>query len=125
MRPEIESDNQGRIAASESLKDGVAPGAASKSLSSSLPQVGKVQAYFAQRWQPPAELPQTLEYSLILNPDGSLQRVIPLGRSAALFLDRTPMPLANEPFVSPSPDQQSTRIRLVLEKTGRVQAFLE
>jgi Domain of unknown function (DUF4335) len=108
----------------ESLNDGTVTGSARKTLTS-LPQVSEVQAYFAQRWQPPAELSQTLEYSLILNPDGSLQRVIPLGRSAAVFIDRTPIPLANEPFVSPLSQQKSTIIRLVLEKSGRVQAFLE
>jgi hypothetical protein len=84
-----------------------------------------VQSYFAQRWQPPAELSQTLQYSLVLNPDGSLQRVMPLTQASKIFLDRTPMPLANEPFVSPVTVQGQLVIRLVLEQSGRVQAFIQ
>jgi hypothetical protein len=92
---------------------------------SGMAQVSEIKDYFAQRWQPPPELTQTLEYSLVLNPDGSIQRVVPLGQAAATFLDRTPIPLANEPFVSAFKSAQSPVIRLVLEKSGKVQVFVE
>lgn len=85
-----------------------------------------VRSYFSQRWQAPAELNQTLEYTLILNPDGSLQRALPLNRAAEIYLDRTPIPLANEPFVSATNTQAPVQLRLVLEplaRGGGVQVF--
>jgi hypothetical protein len=92
---------------------------------SNLSQVAEAQAYFAQRWQPPKELNQRLEYSLFLNSDGSLQRVVPRDAKSAVFLDRTPIPLANEPFLSPLATNSPNRLRVVLEKTGQVKVLLE
>ncbi|HEY9644148.1 MAG TPA: DUF4335 domain-containing protein [Coleofasciculaceae cyanobacterium] len=90
-----------------------------------IPQVAEVRNYFQRSWQPPQGLTQTLEYRLTLNADGSLQRILPLGQSAATFLDRTNMPLTNEPFVSPVENGGNPEIRLVLGQDGRVQTFLE
>jgi hypothetical protein len=90
-----------------------------------IPQVAEVREYFAQRWQPPAELSQTLEYTLVINPNGSIQRVIPLSKASEVYLDRTPIPLANEPFVSPVQGKSNPKIRLVLGKDGKVQSFLQ
>ncbi len=98
---------------------------AQRSAYGSSPQVEEVRQYFARRWKPPAGLEQSLEYTLVLNPDGSIQRTIPLGKPAEVFLDRTPMPLANEPFVSPLQDQGNPKIRLILGRDGQVQSFLE
>jgi hypothetical protein len=129
MAPSAESENQAELrrdqAASAPLTSTFKGRANSESAFATLPQVSEVQSYFAQRWQPPAELSQTLQYSLLLNPDGSLQRVMPLTQASKIFLDRTPMPLANEPFVSPVTVQGQLVIRLVLEKSGRVQAFIQ
>jgi hypothetical protein len=91
----------------------------------SIPQVQEVREYFQARWQPPEELDQILEYRLLLSPDGSLQRIDPLGQASATFLDRTNMPLLGEPFVSPIEDGRSPQIRLVLDPDGKVQTFLE
>ncbi|MCU0566218.1 MAG: DUF4335 domain-containing protein [Oculatellaceae cyanobacterium Prado106] len=99
--------------------------AAENSTSGSLSQVAEVKDYFQQRWSPPAELTETLEYRLLLNADGSLQRIVPLGESSANFLDRTNMPLMGEPFVSPTSDGTTPQIRLVLGSDGKVQTFLE
>ena len=90
-----------------------------------IPQVAEVRSYFQQKWQPPQELSQTLEYSLVLNANGSIQRIVPLGVAAETFLDRTNMPLMNEPFVSPIANGGNPQIRLVLGQDGRVQTFLE
>jgi hypothetical protein len=89
-----------------------------------IPQVAEVRNYFQGSWQAPEGLTQTLEYRLVLNSDGSLQRIIPLGQAAATFLDRTNMPLLNEPFVSPV-ENGTPQIRLVLGQDGKVQTFLE
>jgi hypothetical protein len=70
-------------------------------------------------------LTETLEYRLLLNADGSLQRILPLGRTSENFLDRTNMPLLGEPFVSPATNGRNPQVRVVLEPDGKVQTFLE
>ncbi len=107
------------------------PGAAGSSIATNstafdtIPQVAEVRSYFQQKWQPPQELSQTLEYSLVLNANGSIQRIVPLGVAAETFIDRTNMPLMNEPFVSPIANGGNPQIRLVLGQDGKVQTFLE
>ena len=86
-------------------------------------QIQQVIAYFQEKWQPPAELSQSLEYRLVLNPDGSIERVTPIGKASALYLSKTNIPLNGEPFISPSEAQPA--IRLLLSPNGRVQAFAE
>ncbi len=90
-----------------------------------IPQIAEARSYFQQRWQPPADLRQTLEYSLLLNPDGSIQRIIPLGQAAGQYIDRTDMPLPGEPFVSALPGGGNPTIRVVLTPDGKVNTFLE
>ncbi len=90
-----------------------------------IPQVAEVRSYFQKRWQPPSGLTQTLEYSLTLNADGSIQRIIPLGKAAGDFIDRTNIPLPGEPFVSAVDGGRNPSIRLVLTPDGKVSTFLE
>lgn len=90
-----------------------------------IPQVAEARAYFNRRWQPPASLKETLEYSLILDVDGTIQRIEPLGQAARTYIDETGMPLISEPFVSPNKNGQTPRIRVVLSPNGKVQTFLE
>ncbi len=90
-----------------------------------IPQVAEARAYFEQRWQPPNTLTQTLEYRLLLNPDGSIRQIIPLGEAAGAFIDRTAMPLVGDPFVSPIEGDRTPMLRLVLGIDGKVQVFLE
>lgn len=90
-----------------------------------IPQVAEIRSYFQQRWQPSEGLTNTLEYRLLLNADGSLQRIVPLGQASANYLDRTNMPLMGEQFVSPTEDGSTPQIRLVLKPNGQVQTFLE
>lgn len=88
-------------------------------------QLQEIKAYFQEKWQPPAELKQSLEYRLFLNPDGSIQRVVPLGKAAKLYLSKTNIPVKGEPFISPISESQKSQIRLLLSPDGRVQAFTE
>jgi hypothetical protein len=90
-----------------------------------IPQVAEARTFFQERWQPPESLEQTLEYRLQLGADGTIQRIIPLGRAAGDYIDRTGMPLPGEPFVSPIETGGSPQIRIVLDPNGRVQTFLE
>lgn len=90
-----------------------------------IPQVEEARTYFQQRWTPPQGLAQPLEYTLSLNADGSIQQITPRGLTAGRFLDRTGMPLQNEPFVSPVGGEQAPRIRVVLKPDGQVLTFME
>lgn len=103
-----------------------APSAIARSnQSGSIPQLQEVQDYFRQRWQPPGTLDQALEYRLVVAPDGTIARIVPLGQLSGDFVDRTGIPLVGDPFVSPLSDGKTALIRLVLSPDGQVQAFLE
>ena len=90
-----------------------------------IPQVAEARRYFQQRWNPPQGLTQTLEYTLLVGANGSIQRTIPLGQAAGDYVDRTGIPLTGEPFVSALNRGQSAKIRLVLSPDGSVKTFLE
>jgi hypothetical protein len=89
------------------------------------PQVAEVSDYFNRRWEPPSSLRSSLEYSIILDVDGSIQVIEPYGLASRTYLDRTGMPLIGERFVSANQNGQSPRIRLRFNPNGKVQAFLE
>jgi Domain of unknown function (DUF4335) len=89
------------------------------------PQVAEVSNYFNGRWEPPSSLRSSLEYSIILDVDGSIQVIEPYGLASRTYLDRTGMPLIGERFVSANQDGKSPRIRLRFNPNGKVQAFLE
>ncbi|PSB33123.1 DUF4335 domain-containing protein [Chlorogloea sp. CCALA 695] len=89
------------------------------------PQVAEVSNYFNGRWEPPSNLRSSLEYSIVLDVDGSIQVIEPYGLASRTYLDRTGMPLIGERFVSANQNGQSPRIRLRFNPNGKVQAFLE
>ena len=100
--------------------------ATTNQLFDTIPQVAEVRSYFQQRWKPMPNLGQTLEYRLVLNANGSLKQIVPLGQAAATFLDRTGMPLTGDPFVSSLPNGlNSATVRLVLSPAGNVKVFME
>ncbi|NJR41062.1 MAG: DUF4335 domain-containing protein, partial [Leptolyngbyaceae cyanobacterium CSU_1_4] len=123
--PEISSDVANELAsAGLATPPDAAFGANGRSASpASSNQADEVKTYFQEKWQPPEGLSEPLEYRLLLNPDGSLQRILPLGDASANFLDRTNMPLLGEPFVSPTANDRQPQIRVVLEPDGKVQTF--
>jgi hypothetical protein len=93
-----------------------------------IPQLPEVRKYFQSRWQPSGESSPVLEYSLVLNSNGSIAQIIPLGQGAQNYLDRLDrleFPALNTPFVTPLPNGGRAKIRLVLRADGRVQTFLE
>lgn len=92
---------------------------------SQIVQLQEVASYFKQKWQIPGDLKQTLEYRLILNRDGSILRIIPIGKASEIYVDRTNIPLMGEPFVSPLQNRDSATIRLLLSPDGEVKTFLE
>ena len=88
-------------------------------------QLKEVKEYFTKNWQPPKELKQTIEYRLIINADGSIQRIFPIGKASEIFIDRTNIPLMGEKFVSPLKNQSQATVRLLLSPDGKVTTFLE
>jgi hypothetical protein len=92
---------------------------------SDLPQLSEVKTYFKQRWQPPENLKQTLEYRLSIDRNGSLNKITPIGQASGINLDKTGMPLLGESFVSPLTNREKATIRLVLNPDGTVQTFAE
>ncbi|MEM7591205.1 MAG: DUF4335 domain-containing protein [Cyanobacteria bacterium P01_A01_bin.83] len=93
--------------------------------SSPASQIQEVTTYFKNHWQPPADLKQSLEYRLLLNADGSIKKIIPLGKASRLYLSRTKIPVNGESFISPPTPSQSSAIRLLLNPDGQIQAFNE
>ena len=83
----------------------------------------ELKAYFQEKWQPPVNLKQSLEYRLYLNPNGSIQKVVPIGKASELYLDRTNIPVNGEIFVSPSTESQI--VRLLLNPDGGIKTLIE
>ncbi|MBD1927515.1 DUF4335 domain-containing protein [Trichocoleus sp. FACHB-90] len=90
-----------------------------------IPQVAQIREYLQQRWKPPADLKQTLQYYLQLNPDGSIERIRPLGEASVRYIDNTGMPAPGKPFVSAIESDRNAQIRVVLSPDGKVETFLE
>ncbi|MDJ1176359.1 DUF4335 domain-containing protein [Roseofilum capinflatum] len=90
-----------------------------------IPQVAEARRYFEERWTPPESLNKTIEYNIMLNSDGTVRGIAPLGETAATYLDRTGMPLLGEPLVSPLEGNLQPRLRVVLNPDGTVQTFLQ
>ncbi len=91
----------------------------------SIPQVAEARNYFQQRWKPPQGLTQSLQYSLVVGSDGSIERIIPLTEAAKRYIDRTNIPLPGGQFVSPLQGKTNAQIRVVLNADGKVEALLE
>ncbi len=88
-------------------------------------QISEARTFLKKRWQPPNQLKQTLEYSLVVGVDGTIEQILPLGKAARDYIDRTGMPLIGERFVSPNKSGQPVRIRAVFAPDGKVQTFPE
>ncbi|KST62677.1 DUF4335 domain-containing protein [Mastigocoleus testarum] len=88
-------------------------------------QVAEVKKYLKRRWQPPSGLKQSLEYSLTVGVDGTIERILPLGKAERENFGKTGIPAIGNRFISPSNTGQDTRIRAVFKPNGDVQAFPE
>ncbi len=99
--------------------------ARSQSVFDDPPQLAEAKDYFQETWQPPQGFKDKLEYVLNLNPDGSIQQIVPLGIASQTHLNMSGVPLQGTPFVSPLPEAKSLQIRVVLEPDGRVLTFAQ
>ena len=86
---------------------------------------GEVQQYFRNKWQPPENLNQSIEYRLQLEENGTLTRVTPVGQVAAVFLEQTPVPLIGEVITSSFSKISPLTVRLILSPNGSVRSFVE
>ncbi len=96
-----------------------------RNLFDKIPQVAEVRKHFEDTWEVPEELEKNLQYSLLLNSDGSIQKVIPIGQASVDFYEDANMPVEKEPFVSSLEEGKTATVRLVLRNNGKVQTFLE
>ena len=119
--PEVKIDDRSTIEPSEEIAEYDSPDLIAKS--SQPKQLQQITTYFQEKWQPPAELKQSLEYRLWLNADGTIERVVPLGKASQLYIDRTNIPLKGESFIDSK--SQSSVVRLLLSPDGGVQALSE
>lgn len=87
--------------------------------------VAEVRNYFKGRWQAPPNLKERLEYSLLLNADGTIQQILPLNNAATEYIDRTNIPLPGNSLISPVEGGGKTGILLVFSPNGSVTASLE
>ncbi|HEY9611233.1 hypothetical protein [Allocoleopsis sp.] len=87
--------------------------------------VAEVKNYFKKGWQPPAGVKQTLEYSVSINADGTVQRIRPLSNAAGEYINSTSLPMPGSPFVSPREGGGNTNIYLAFSPDGKVNASLE
>lgn len=95
------------------------------SLFDTIPQVKEVRDYLQDRWKPASEMTQILEYYVLLNSDGKVDRIIPINKAAEENLNRTNIPRPGEPFVSPVEGEGNPKIRVVFSPDGKVEAFYE
>jgi Domain of unknown function (DUF4335) len=115
VQPKAESEDNQQATASKN----------NRTLFDTIPQVSEARTYFEERWKPPEGMQDTLEYSVQIDEKGSIQSIMPMGKAAGDYIDRTNMPLVGEPFVSAVSNGKNPRIRIVLRPNGRVQTFLE
>lgn len=87
--------------------------------------VVEVKNYFKKGWQSPAGLKQTLEYSVSINSDGTVQRIRPLSNAAGEYIDQTNLPLPGSAFVSPREGGGNTNIYVAFSPDGKVKASLD
>ncbi|WP_414566565.1 MULTISPECIES: DUF4335 domain-containing protein [unclassified Anabaena] len=88
-------------------------------------QVAEAREQLTKRWQPPNGFAQTLEYSVLVGVDGTVERILPLNRAAREYIESAGMPTIGQSFVSANKSGQNMRIRVVLSPDGKVQTFPE
>ncbi|NJM45225.1 MAG: DUF4335 domain-containing protein [Alkalinema sp. RU_4_3] len=88
-------------------------------------QSQEVQSFLESKWRKPDTMIGDAEYRIQIAADGTCQAIEATNEAARLYLDRTGFPLEGEKFVSPNPDGRPSNVRVVIDKTGKIQVFLE
>jgi hypothetical protein len=85
----------------------------------------EVKNYFNKSWQPPAGLKQTLEYSVLINADGTIERIRPLSNAAGDYINSTNLPMPGSLLVTSREGEGKTSIHVAFSPDGKVKASLE
>lgn len=88
-------------------------------------QIEEARNFLKKRWSPPSGLRETMQYSIVIDVDGSIRSIEPLNRAARNYVDISGLPLIGERFVSPNKNGQSVRMRAVFKPDGKVQTLKE
>jgi len=89
------------------------------------PQIVEARDYLKKRWQPPSGLTDSLEYSVTVGIDGTIERLLPLNQAAKDYIDSSGLPEIGKSFISPNKNGQYAKLRIVLSPDGKVQTFPE
>jgi len=87
------------------------------------PQIAEARAYLKKRWKAPSGLKDSLQYSVTVDVDGTVQRILPLGNLASTYVDKSGMPEIGSHFVSANKNGQTSEIRVLLSPDGTVKTF--
>jgi len=85
----------------------------------------EVKQYFQQRWLPPPQLTEKIEYRLTITPQGTVAEIIPIGRTSQFYLGRIKPSTQARIVQSPQTITDHAKIRLILTPHGLVQVFPE
>jgi hypothetical protein len=87
--------------------------------------MAEVRNYFKKGWKAPSGLNESLQYSLVLNADGTIQQILPLNNAATQYIERTNIPLPGSQLVTPAEEGGKTGINLEFSPDGKIKASLE
>ena len=87
--------------------------------------IAEVRNYFKKGWKPPSNLKEPLQYSLVLNADGTIQQILPLSNAAGEYINNTNLPLPGNSLASPAEEGSKTGVLLEFKPDGKVKASLE
>lgn len=87
--------------------------------------MAEVRNYFKKGWKAPSGLNESLQYSLVLNADGTIQQILPLNNAATEYIERTNIPLPGSQLVTPAEEGGKTGVLLQFSPDGKVKASLE
>lgn len=94
-------------------------------LAPSLPQLDELRHYVERNWQPPIGLTEPLRYRLLLNANGSVQSVKPVGPMAWRYRSTLQFPSPDQPLVSPITNRRPLWLWLELKPNGQVLVYEE
>lgn len=85
----------------------------------------EVRNYFQKGWKPPSGLNESLNYSVLLNADGTIEQILPLSNTAGEYIDSTNIPKPGASIVSGTDGGGKTRVNLEFSPDGKVKTSVE
>ncbi|MEW6493056.1 MAG: hypothetical protein AB1589_11200 [Cyanobacteriota bacterium] len=85
----------------------------------------EVRNYFQKGWKPPSGLNESLNYSVLLNADGTIEQILPLSNAAGEYIDSTNIPKPGGSLVSGTDGGGKTRVNVEFSPDGKVKTSVE